>query len=93
MMTKIQQMRPERKGLNASSRRFIPMWFLASAGVHSIPNIQAKGKSTTVTYHLSNLEVSKSGAADVQISINYIGKFALGSHVIWNLESLRFSFL
>lgn len=69
------------------------MWFLASEGVHSIPNTQAKGKYTTVMYHLSNLELSKNGAADVQISIKYIGKIALGSHVISNLESLTFSFL
>lgn len=44
-------------------------------------------------YHLSNLELSKNGAADVQISINIIEKIALGSHVISNLDSSRISFL
>lgn len=44
-------------------------------------------------YHLSGLELSKTCAAAVQISINFIKKTALGSHVIANPESLRFSFL
>lgn len=39
------------------------------------------------------MELSKNCAADVQISINFIKKIALGSHVISNPESLRFSFL
>lgn len=70
--------------------------FLASVGVPYFPNTQAKSKSTIAMYHLSDLEICKKKkkcSADVQISINFIKKIALGSHVISNLESLRFSFL
>lgn len=71
------------------------MWFLASAGVHYFQTHRQKGKFATAVYHLFDLKLNqkKKIVADVQISMNFIKKTALGSHVIANPESLRFSFL
>lgn len=84
---------PRGKALNTSGTRVMLMRYLASAGSIIFQTHRQKGKFTTAVCHLSGLELSKICAAAVQISINVIMKTVLGSHVIANPESLRFSFL